>query len=231
MIAFIGGTSLIDSAIFQTWSEKKIKTPFGTVTLKKDGDSYFLQRHGYPPLPPHKINHKANVWALKSIGAKRIIAVNSVGSLRLSIRPGSFLVPDDFLSFCDTVTFFDLEMRFMVPRMDAEFAARLHERCKALKMPIRCGGVYVQTRGPRLETRAEIKMLQQYGDIVGMTMASEVTLCLEYELPYANLCSIDNYCHGIAKKPLSMDEILENVTKNRQSIEKMIVSIHRERLE
>jgi 5'-methylthioadenosine phosphorylase len=69
-------------------------------------------------------------------------------------------------------------------------------------------------------------MLKRFGDVIGMTMASEVTLCLEYGIPYASLCSIDNYCHGIAKVPLTMDEIQENVRRNLHRIEKIIESIH-----
>jgi 5'-methylthioadenosine phosphorylase len=71
-------------------------------------------------------------------------------------------------------------------------------------------------------------MLKRFGDVVGMTMASEVTLCLEYGIPYASICSIDNYCHGIAKVALTMDEIQENVRKNLQYIQTMIGSIQRE---
>jgi purine nucleoside phosphorylase len=230
MIGFIGGTSLIDSTIFKNWSEKKVKTPYGTVSLKNDKHSFFLQRHGSPPLPPHRINHRANIWALKNVGAERIIAVNSVGSLKLKIKPMTFLIPDDYLSLCNIPTFFDNEMKFTVPRMDTELAVQLYKHCRTLKIPIKHGGIYIQTQGPRLETKAEINMLKRFGDIVGMTMASEVTLCLEYDIPYASICSIDNYCHGIVKLPLTMDEIQENVRKNLQRIEKIIESIHVEAL-
>lgn len=231
MIAFIAGTSLIDSTTFKNWSQKKVKTPYGTVSLKNDENSFFLQRHGNPPVPPHKINHRANIWALRHIDVQKIVAINSVGSLKPAIKPGSFLVPDDFFSFCHIPTFFDDEMRFMVPHMDTEYAVLLHKRCKALGMPVKFGGTYIQTQGPRLETKAEINMLKRFGDIIGMTMASEVTLCLENGIPYASLCSIDNYCHGIAKVSLTMDEIKENVGKNLQHIEILIKSIHREDLE
>lgn len=231
MIAFIAGTSLIDSIIFHGWPQKVVKTPYGKVTLKTHKDAVFLQRHGNPPVPPHKINHRANIWALKHIDVQKIVAINSVGSLKPAIKPGSFLVSDDFFSFCHIPTFFDDEMRFMVPHMDKEYAVLLHKRCKALGMPVKFGGTYIQTQGPRLETKAEIKMLKRFGDIIGMTMASEVTLCLEYGIPYASLCSIDNYCHGIAKVSLTMDEIKENVGKNIQHIEILIKSIHREGLE
>jgi 5'-methylthioadenosine phosphorylase len=230
MIGFIGGTSLIDSNIFKNWPQKKVKTPYGTVSLKNDKNYFFLQRHGNPPLPPHRINHRANIWALKNVGVEIIIAVNSVGSLKLKIKPMTFLIPDDYLSFWNIPTFFDNDMKFIVPRMDAKLAVQLYKHCRALKMPIKHGGIYIQTQGPRLETKAEIYMLKRFGDVVGMTMASEVTLCLEYGIPYASICSIDNYCHGIVKLSLTMDEIQENVRRNLQRIEKMIESIHGEAL-
>lgn len=228
MIAFIVGTSLINSTIYRDWSQKKVKTPYGAVTFKKNRNSIFMQRHGNPPLPPHRINHQANIWAMKHLGVHEIIAINSIGSLKLAIKPGTFIIPDDFLSIWNVPTFFNDEMRFIVPHMDTNCAARLYKRCKSLKIPVKNGGIYIQTRGPRLETKAEINLLKRFGDIVGMTMASEATLCLEYDIPYASICSVDNFCHGIAKKPLTMDEIQMNVRKNLLHIEKLIESIHRE---
>jgi 5'-methylthioadenosine phosphorylase len=230
VIGFIGGTSLIGSTVFKNWSQQQVKTPYGTVSLKNDKNSLFLQRHGNPPLPPHRINHHANIWAMKSVGAEKIIAINSVGSLKLRIKPGSFLIPDDYLSFWNIATFFDSDMKFTVPRMDVELAAQLHKLCKTYRLAVQLGGIYIQTPGPRLETKAEINMLKRFGDVVGMTMASEVTLCLEYGIPYASICSIDNYCHGIAKTPLTMDEIKKNVARNLQRIELLIESIHRKDL-
>ncbi len=228
MIAFIGGTSLINSTIFGNWSQKKVKTPYGTVTFKKEQNSIFLQRHGNPPLPPHRINHQANIWAMKHLGVHEIIAINSVGSLKLAIRPGIFIIPDDFLSIWNVPTFFNDEMHFTVPRMDPDYATNLCKRCKDLKLPVSKGGIYIQTQGPRLETKAEINLLKKFGDIVGMTMASEATLCLECDIPYVSICSVDNFCNGIVKKPLTMDEIQINVRKNLLHIEKLIESIHQE---
>lgn len=228
MIAFIGGTSLINSTISGDWPQNKVKTPYGTVTFKKDQNSIFMQRHGNPPLPPHRINHQANIWAMRHLGVQEIIAINSVGSLKLAIKPGTFIIPDDFLSIWNVPTFFNDEMRFTVPRMDPDYATSLRRRCKALKIPVRMGGVYIQTQGPRLETKAEINLLKKFGDVVGMTMASEATLCLEYAIPYTSICSVDNFCHGIVKKPLTMDEIHMNVRKNLLNIEKLIESIHQE---
>ena len=133
MIGIIGGTSLLDSTIFGDWPEKTIETPYGPVSLRVHTNAVFLQRHGNPPLPPHKINHRANISALKSLGVEEIVAINSVGSLKPEIKPGSFLVPGDFLSFWLVSTFFDDEMKFMVPRMDTDYVARLHAHCAGAK--------------------------------------------------------------------------------------------------
>ncbi len=222
MIAIIGGTSLIPSSIFFEWNEEIVKTAYGNTTIKTDGTHVFVQRHGNPPLPPHKINHRANIEALRYMGAINVVSINSVGSLKEEIRPGTFIIPDDFISFQDVPTFFDNEMRFTVPSMDMEFSGLLFKMCRNLKMDVIRNGVYIQTHGPRLETKAEIQMLRLYGDVIGMTMASEATLCIELGIPYASLCSVDNYCNGIAKAPLTMEEIQRNCLENLNIIESLI---------
>ena len=221
-IAFIGGTSLMNSAIFSSWKTQQVKTAHGTVQVKTDGNAVFLQRHGAPAVPPHKINHKANIEAIKNLGADSIIAINSVGSLKTALKPGSFVVPDDFISIWHIETFFDKEMKFMVPAMDTKLGKSLYNLCKEITKDLRFRGVYIQTIGPRLETKAEIRMLKGYGHIIGMTMASEATLSMECGIPYASLCSIDNYCNGIVKIPLTMDEMQKNILKNIGIIEKVI---------
>ncbi|OPY66309.1 MAG: S-methyl-5'-thioinosine phosphorylase [Syntrophorhabdus sp. PtaU1.Bin050] len=225
MIGIIGGTSLLDSSLFHDQPIKRLDTPYGPVSVMVHEKALFLQRHGYPPLPPHKINHRANIRALKDLGVTRIIAINSVGSLKIKNRPGTFVVPDDFISILQIPTFFDDEMQFMIPRMDMDLAEWLYKQCKALGMTVQQGGVYIQTTGPRLETRAEIAMLKRWGDVVGMTMASEATLSMEQQISYASLCSIDNYGHGIAKVALTMEEIKENVMANIKQVEVLIRTI------
>jgi 5'-methylthioadenosine phosphorylase len=222
MNGIIGGTSLLDSHIFSGWEERSLETPFGPATVKIQGNWVFVQRHGSPPLPPHRINHRANIGALRLLGVTRILAINSVGSLKLKIRPGTFVIPDDFISPWQIPTFYDEEMRFMVPEMDIELRDYLFDLCRGLCLPVLKGGTYIQTIGPRLETRAEIKMLQRFGDVVGMTMASEATLCMEHGVPYVSLCSLDNYCNGIAASPLSMAQIHEYARKNMKSFELVI---------
>jgi purine nucleoside phosphorylase len=225
MNGIIGGTSLLNSSIFASWDEHRIETPYGDINAKIKDNTLFIQRHGSPPVPPHRINHKANIWAFKKMNVKQILSVNSVGSLKLKFKPGTFVIPDDFISFWNISTFFDNEMKFIVPCMHEGMRKYLTTLCRKLRMHVHSGGVYIQTIGPRLETKAEIGFLKRFGDIVGMTMASEATLCMEYEIPYASLCSVDNYCNGIARIPLEMEEINQNWQKNMQSIELLIKAI------
>ncbi|MBF0212332.1 MAG: hypothetical protein HQM00_02070, partial [Magnetococcales bacterium] len=106
-IALIGGTSMLESRRFQDAAPRRFQTPYGAVTLLEQNGLLFLQRHGLGTyLPPHMINHKANLSALHQAGAKRILAISSVGSLRLDIPPGSFVVPHDFLAPHISLSFF-----------------------------------------------------------------------------------------------------------------------------
>jgi len=222
MLAVVAGTSLMDSPLFSTWEGKTVHTPHGDVTVMTDGAHLFLQRHGSPPLPPHRINHCANMWALNALKATGIVAINSVGSLKPEIKPAMLVLPDDFISLWDVTTIYEDEMKFTVPGMNEELRRDLKALCGEVGIDVIDGGVYVQTRGPRLETRAEVRYLTGLGDIVGMTMASEATIAMELGLPYASLCSVDNYCNGIAKIPLTIEEIGVNVRGNLNKIESLI---------
>ena len=187
-----------------------------------------MQRHGIQNVPPHNINHLANVWALKSVKAQRIVAINSVGSLQPGIKPGAFVIPDDFFSPCRIPTFFDAEMQFTVPHMDEDLAKRLYGVCRRLDMNVTRGGVYIQAIGPRLETRAEVNFFKRFGDIVGMTLASEATLCMEQRIPYVSICSVDNYCNGITSKPLTVSQIARNAKRSVQAFERLVSTLVQE---
>jgi purine nucleoside phosphorylase len=225
MRAIIAGTSLLSSAVFKNWDEISIETPYGKATVQKASQHLFLQRHGKKPVPPHRINHHANIWALRSLGVEGVIAINSVGSLRSNLKPGSFIIPDDFISRCTIPTFFDFEMRFTIPAMDPAYAQRLYKVCMDMEVETTLGGIYIQTQGPRFETKAEINVLKKEGDVVGMTMASEATLCMEHSIPYVSLCSIDNYCNGVIKTPLTIAEVEEEIARNGKTVEAIIHTV------
>lgn len=225
MKAIVAGTSLLRSSLFKNWDEFVVETPYGKVSISRASQYLFLQRHGKKAVPPHKINHHANIWALKSLDVEGIIAINSVGSLKSSLKPGTCIIPDDFISPWNIPTFFDYEMRFTIPLMDAAYAQRMHAVCTAMEAETVMGGIYIQTSGPRFETRAEVSILKKLGDVVGMTMASEATLCMEYGLPYVSLCSIDNYCNGVLKAPLTMDDVDMQIIMNGRTIEAILQTI------
>ena len=225
MKAIIAGTSLFRSTLFSNWDEVPVETPYGKVSVYRASQHLFVQRHGKKHMPPHKVPHHANIWALKSLGVEGVIAVNSVGSLKISLKPGTFVIPDDFVSFYNIPTFFDYETRFTIPLMDRAWAERMMRVCTNLQAETQMGGVYAQTTGPRFETKAEVNILKKFGDVVGMTMASEATLCMEYSIPYVSLCSIDNYCNGIVKAPLTMEEMEDQVLKNSRMVETVMHSI------
>lgn len=212
----------MQSSLFAEWKDFIRETPYGAVAVKTKGRQFFVQRHGVPPLPPHRINYRAYIWALKTLDVKEIVAVNSVGSLKPALKPGSFVIPHDFLSFCDVPTFWDDEMRFTVPEMDEELRGRLSRACEDMDMVRPFSGIYIQTRGPRLETKAEVEVLKKMGDVVGMTMASEATLCIEAGIPYASICSVDNYCNGIIEKRLTVEEIGRTGLKSLGTIETLL---------
>jgi 5'-methylthioadenosine phosphorylase len=224
-IGIIGGSGLRELAGLEDGQARFLVTPHGApseppvVGRLGDVEVAFLARHGREhKIPPHKLNHRANVWALKEIGATRVIGTSSTGSLKKAIRPGSVVVPHDFVSFWDIPTYHDSDVVHATPRLDDDLRETLVAAAKAAGVPARSRGVYVQTTGPRLETRAEIAHFAKLGDVVGMTMGSEATLAAELGLAYASLCSVDNYANGIVETPLVFDAIRGNQAKNASAV-------------
>ena len=217
MKAIIAGFSFPELVIFSDFREKKIETERGKVMVFVKNDWVFLPRHGPDKtISPHRINQAANISSLKELGVSAIFSINSTGSLKLAITPQDFLVVDDY--FClSPKTFYDERIVHIVPELDFRLRKIIIEVARKAELNPIDGGVYVQTRGPRLETKAEIRFLQTIGDVVGMTMADEATISQELGIPYASLCSVDNYCNGIIDKPLTLEEMKEN---SRQKIEK-----------
>jgi len=221
LIGIIGGSALGDEFMLEDEQAKFLVTPHGApsdpprVGHHAGVSVAFLPRHGKDHrIPPHKLNHRANLWALKEIGATHILGTSSTGSLKGTIRPGSFVVPDDFIGFWDIPTYFDDRVVHATPSLDPTLRAALAAAAKDANAVFQDRGVYVQTTGPRLETRAEIAFFQSIGDVVGMTMASEATLAAELGIPYASLCTVDNFAHGIVDEPLSFEQIRETQRAN-----------------
>jgi len=220
-LAIIGGTGLWDCRLFIRVQPSQVHTDFGTVEVRCWQQACFLQRHG-SGMPPHRINHHANIAALKQLGIQRVIGVGSCGSLNPSIKPGELVVPHDYINFFGTKTFYHQGLHFTIPGLDHDLRQIILKSADKNQMPVLEEGVYLQTRGPRLETPAEIRMFAQFADILGMTLAHEMTLARELGLKYAAICSVDNYCNGVADKPLTQTEIQKNANKNRTKVERLL---------
>jgi 5'-methylthioadenosine phosphorylase len=204
----------------------EVSTRFGRVTVLKSDDIVFLPRHGIEDtIPPHRINHRANLSAFKELGAPRIIGVNSVGSLKRELPPKTLVVPHDYINLWGIQTFFDREIHHITPGLNEDLRQLVLRVSREHEIEVTGEGIYIQTTGPRLETRAEINLLGHFGDIVGMTMANEATLAEELSIPYASICSVDNYCHGISQTPLKAEEILRNARSNMERVKSLVSAV------
>jgi 5'-methylthioadenosine phosphorylase len=209
MLGIVGGTSLLFSDL-PDLTKERIYTPFGPAEVYT-GDFALLMRHQYG-LPPHRMNYRASMAALAISGVERIVAFGSAGSLKPDIPPGSLLIPSDYISMTDIPSIHDHAIEHVNPGLDEPLAREL----ASLVPEAHHGGVYVQTKGPRIETQAEVQMLARIADVVGMTVASEATLACELGMVFAALCTIDNYAHGLGGDVLTYEHILETSRLHRR---------------
>lgn len=225
LIGLVAGTVFYHQDYFAKAEKKVIETEFGQATvLFTDGWAY-VPRHGLEGeqfLPPHMINHPANFSAFKQLGIEEIIGVNSCGSLRPSLGPGSVVLPSDYISLHNMATIYHNTRGHIIPCLSEKVRSKLVAAAEEADVHMVEGGIYWQNRGPRLETRAEIRLQSHYADMVGMTMASEATVAQELGMQYAALCSVDNHAHGLSPMPLSSEEIMNNAAANSKRIFKII---------
>lgn len=237
-IGLIGGTGLDRLTLFADARTERLETPHGSPSGpfqvgrlpppslgRQPGPLVVtLPRHGPEhTIPPHRVNHRANLWGLKELGCDCVLATSSVGSLKAELEPGIMLVVDDYLCTYPGPTFFDDEVRHTVPKLSRDLRRVLVRAARSLKEPVMDEGIYVQTPGPRLETRAEVRWYAYGGDVVGMTMAHEAALAQELGLPYACLCRVDNTAHGLGAKQLTVEEILERASETGARAQRVLV--------
>ncbi|KAA8496844.1 putative 6-oxopurine nucleoside phosphorylase [Porphyridium purpureum] len=232
-LGIIGGTSLLQSKFFAGMRKQEQDTEYGKVVVhvSESGDLVFLQRHhadaaaGAVYRPPHLINHQANMQALKDLQVDAVIAVCCVGSVTPEVTIGMIVIPDDFFNlFGGPVSMFDDGRAHIVPGMDDSLRQIMLQVLRKNEFnPVRDGGVYMQTSGPRFETPVESRFLALVGaHVVGMTAASEATLSKELDIPYAMICMVDNYANGIAREPLTREKFQANVAANQKTVERAV---------
>ncbi len=224
-VAVIGGSGVLEIELFAGLEKREIETTYGRVVVEERDGLFFLQRHGTPSVPPHKLNHQANLAALKACGVKYIVAVNSTGSLQGELAPGSLLVPDDYFNPWAIKTFFDDRLEFVTPGLSETVRLAIIEAAAELTIELFDGGTYIQTTGPRFETRSEVKVLSGWGSVVGMTMANEATLARELELEYASLCLVDNYANGVCDQVVDFKEIEKAQQENSRILSRLLPAV------
>ncbi len=239
-VAIIGGSGLYELPGLTNVEELKIYTPYGQPSDNIIvGELYgrkiaFLPRHGRGHrIPPHRINYRANIWALKSLGVKWVIAFSAVGSLRWDYRPGDFVLPDQFIDMTKGVrdfTFFEGGVVAHVSMADP-FCEHLREiiieaASSVEDIVLHKKGTYVCIEGPRFSTRAESTIWKEVfkADIIGMTLVPEVTLACEAELCYATVAMVTDY-DVWAEKPVTAEEVVRVMKENTIKARKLIPEI------
>jgi len=232
-IGIIGGTGVYDPKMFELKETVRPHTPYGPASDEiqvgelKGVPVAFLPRHGRGHvIPPHMINYRANIYALKQIGVERIISPCAVGSLQEEFKPGEIVLVDQFIDFTKSrkYTFFDGPKTVHIgaaapfcPEVNSLFA----KEAKKAKIPVHDGGTYVCIEGPRFSTRAESRMYRAFADVIGMTLAPECALAREMEMCYTSLAMITDY-DVWADHPVDTATILRTMSENMDKIRRLL---------
>ena len=235
-VAVIGGSGLYEMSGFELIEEKELQTPFGAPSDKivigrlEGVEIAFLPRHGKGHfILPSEINYRANIWALKKLGAEFIIASAACGSLREDIHPGDIVIIDQFIDRTkrriDTFMGEGIvgHLVFADP-ICPNLAEVLYQSAKDLGLRVHKGGTYVCIEGPSFSTRAESRLYQSWGaDVIGMTNLTEAKLAKEAELCYASIALCTDYdCWRQTGEVVTIEQVLEVMRQNIENCQKII---------
>jgi 5'-methylthioadenosine phosphorylase len=237
-IGIIGGSGLYQMEQLRDATQRKIDTPFGSPSdvliggTISDRQVFFLPRHGRGHrILPHELNHRANIYALRSLNVRWIIAVTAVGSLRGKYKPRDILLPSQFYdrtSLRATQTFFGegiaAHVSFAEP-ISIKLRNLLAESGKKVGVTIHNGGTYVNMDGPAFSTRAESELNRRHGfDVIGMTNLPEAKLAREAEIALATLAMITDYdCWKVDEEPVSAQTVFGHLTANAEVAKRVLV--------
>jgi len=236
-LAIIGGTGLTRLEDLELIRRESLQTPYGQPSSDfitgelAQKEVIFLARHGNPhSIPPHKINYRANIWGLKQLGVDNIIAVAAVGGITDAMAPAHIAIPDQIIdySYGRKHTFFEGEdspvthIDFTFPYSPILRAALITAAAQA-GIAVTGAGTYGCTQGPRLETIAEIKRMENDGcDLVGMTGMPEAALAKELGIHYASVSVIANWAAGKTDGEITMAEIEQNLHSGMANAAKLL---------
>jgi 5'-methylthioadenosine phosphorylase len=239
-IGVIGGSGLYQMEGLRDTTEQKIDTPFGSPSDVLVGGQlngrqiYFLPRHGRGHrLLPHELNHRANIYALRSLNVRWIIAVTAVGSLQEKYAPRDIVLPSQFYdrtSSRSTHTFFGdgivAHVSFAEP-ISTKLRTMLAESARTLGITVHNGGTYVNMDGPAFSTRAESELNRRHGfDVIGMTNLPEAKLAREAEIALATMAMITDYdCWKVDEEPVSAQTVFGHLTANAETAKRVLADV------
>jgi 5'-methylthioadenosine phosphorylase len=232
-VGIIGGSGLYESGLFSTQQTHRVATPWGAPSAPIEEGSLegvrvlFLSRHGPGhTIPAHRVNYRANIDALAQLGARAILTVNSVGSLREQLSPGTLVLPEQFVDWTRQrpTTFFDGGRTYHVGMADP-FCPVLErvvaEASQTLRLDLHRGGTYVCIEGPRFSTRAESRLFRTFADIIGMTLVPECTLARERQICYRPICMVTDY-DVWADHPVEAHEVSRVLRENVRRVRDLL---------
>ncbi|MBI4177522.1 MAG: S-methyl-5'-thioadenosine phosphorylase [Candidatus Aenigmarchaeota archaeon] len=233
-IAIIGGTGFYGMDMLENTHDINADTPYGktsdaiTVGTFNGLKIAFLPRHGKKhSIPPHKINFRANIWALKQLGVRRIITPDAVGSLQENIKPGDFLIPDQFIDLTNARnnTFHDegeVAHISMAEPFCPELSGIVSESGKSLGCGMHDKGTVVVVQGPRFSSKAESKLYRSWNaQIINMEVSTECILAREAEICYAYLGMVTDY-DTFADKTVNVTDVLGVLKENEKNARRLI---------
>ena len=239
-LGIIGGSGLTHLRALQVERKEIVSTPYGDASApltfgRFDGRAVvFLPRHGAAhTIPPHRVNYRANLWALRHAGVEQIVGMAAVGGIGARMAPGVLCVPDQLIDYTwgREHTLFETDLNsvthidFTNPYCEA-LRRSLLQAATALNIPVIDGGTYAATQGPRLESAAEIQRLERDGcDIVGMTSMPEASLARELGLCYASLALSVNWAAGKSDAPITMTEIKRHLESGMTEARKILAAV------
>jgi 5'-methylthioinosine phosphorylase len=246
MLGIIGGTGLTQLANLNVTRRQIIRTPYGEASApltfgEISGHTVvFLARHGNGhTIPPHKVNYRANLWALHSEGVRGIVAIATVGGIHADLGPGKIALPEQIIDYTysrKNSFFDDVDSPVRHTDFTEPYCPKMRELCKqaakGVGEQLLEGGVYAAVQGPRLETAAEINRLERDGaTMVGMTGMPEAALARELEISYAAICPVANHAagrgsslHGIRYEDI--DTVLGATLQRVRNLIEQVVVIH-----
>ena len=242
MIGIIGGTGLEKTTFFENPQRLKITTKYGEPSSEiltgtiSGNEIAIISRHGVEhTITPSNVNNRANIMALKDLGCKEIIATTACGSLRENIKPGDFVIPDQFIDFTKhrITTFYDsfepnnMQHCPMANPFNEELRKKIQIACQNVDVNLHTSGTIVTIEGPRFSTKAESNMFRLLGaDLINMSSAPEVILANEAGLKYAAIAiSTDYDCWKDDEEAVSIDMVLENFKKSVNKLVKILENI------